>query len=622
MMNTQTESEAKEQTPSAQRGKDTPSPASLGPWLIVLAGAMMCWISWLKWPDLLVDYGEQIYVPWRLSEGDVLFKDIFYFYGPASAYLHSWVLTLFGPGILKLAIFNILIISGLSFQIYILFKRISDAWTALFCSLIFVLVFAFAQYRGGGIFNFVCPYSYELTHGVVLSFVTLYQFLKFTENPSAKRLAAVGGLAGLVYLTKPEVFLALSLALTVGLAAFQWTSRSTPSKIRKDWLVFSGAFVSLPLLFVLYFSIFMSPQQAVEAILYPWILILKFSLGDSPLYQWIMGADNAGSNILISLGYLLVYIFAVSTLAVTSRWSSGFSAKPLLVSTFISAIVLGLTWTYLAEIPWFELLRPLPWFMLLLALWHGMHFFKPENAKDNARNVFLFTFAVFAFILLLKIIFKVRVFHYGFALALPATLLLIKLLLHDVPKIIGPFLGNPLHYRKPVTILIIFYIGFHVWIQTNIYQYKTYPVGSGYDRIVDFDPSIKPRAPVVSQALDYIRAEIGTGEGLPVLPDGIMLNYLTRHKNPVKLITFNPLHSSLIGEDTFLGYLKDAQPSYIVLVERDMSLIGARYFGQDYAQESFRWIQRNYFVQKQFGEVPFSGRGFGIQILRRKDIRN
>lgn len=137
MMSTQTESEAKEQTHGAQRGKGTLSPASLGPWIIVLAGAMMCWISWLKWADLLVDYGEQIYIPWRLSEGDVLFKDISYFYGPASAYLHSWVLTLFGPGILKLAIFNILIISGLSFQIYILFKRISDAWTALFCGLIF-----------------------------------------------------------------------------------------------------------------------------------------------------------------------------------------------------------------------------------------------------------------------------------------------------------------------------------------------------------------------------------------------------------------------------------------------------------------------------------------------------
>jgi len=50
--------------------------------------------------------------------------------------------------------------------------------------------------------------------------------------------------------------------------------------------------------------------------------------------------------------------------------------------------------------------------------------------------------------------------------------------------------------------------------------------------------------------------------------------------------------------------------------------LGARYFGQDYAQDSFQWIQQNYELEKQFGAEPFSGRGFGIQILRKKEARN
>ncbi len=596
--------------------------SSAGPWIILLAGVIMCNISWLKWPDLLVDYGQQVYVPWRLSEGEVLFKDISYGYGPASVYLHSWVFTIFGPGILKLAIFNMLITGGLSLQIYFLFKKIADTWTATLCGLTFVLVFAFAQYRGGGLFNFICPYSYELTHGVALSFVVLYQFLKFTEKPAVGRLAAVGGLAGLVYLTKPEVFLALFLALAFGLSAFQWVSRLDGSRIGKDWLIFSGAFLAIPLLFLIYFSLVMSLPQAIEALLYPWILIFKFRLGDSPLYQWMMGSDHIGSNIEISLIYLLVFVIVLSALVVFSRLPARLSAKPLLGSAFISAIVLGLTWAYLAEIPWFELLRPLPWLMLFLAFWHGAHFFKSNHTEDTARNVFLFTFAVFALVLLCKIIFKVQVFHYGFALALPAALLGIKLLMHDVPKNFRSLVGDPVYYRPPVTILILVYISFHVWIQYNVYQFKTYSVGSGYDRIVDFDPSIKPRAPIVNQALDYLRSEIGPDREIPVLPDAIMLNYLTRRKNPIKQITINPLQTSLIGENSFLGYLKDAQPSHIVLVERDMSLIGARYFGQDYAQDSFQWIQQNYELEKQFGAEPFSGRGFGIQILRKKEARN
>ncbi len=238
------------------------------------------------------------------------------------------------------------------------------------------------------------------------------------------------------------------------------------------------------------------------------------------------------------------------------------------------------------------------------------------------HHVFLLTFTIFALVLLFKIIFKVHVFHFGFALALPAALLWIKLLMHDVPKNFRSLVGDPVYYRPPVTILILVYISFHVWIQYNVYQFKTYSVGSGYDRIVDFDPSIKPRAPVVSQALDYLKGAIEPNEEIPVLPDAIMLNYLMRRKNPVKLITFNPLHSSLMGEEAFLGYLKQADPFHILLVDRDMSFLGARYFGQDYAKDSFQWIQQNYEIEKQFGAVPFSGRGFGIQILRKKEARN
>ena len=36
--------------------------SSAGPWIILLAGVIMCNISWLKRPDLLVDYGERVYV--------------------------------------------------------------------------------------------------------------------------------------------------------------------------------------------------------------------------------------------------------------------------------------------------------------------------------------------------------------------------------------------------------------------------------------------------------------------------------------------------------------------------------------------------------------------------------
>ena len=74
------------------------------------AGSFMAAISWRKWPDLIVDFGRQVYIPWQLAEGQVLYKDIHYIYGPFSAYLHALVFKIFGPGIIVLAWFNIALI--------------------------------------------------------------------------------------------------------------------------------------------------------------------------------------------------------------------------------------------------------------------------------------------------------------------------------------------------------------------------------------------------------------------------------------------------------------------------------------------------------------------------------
>jgi hypothetical protein len=55
-----------------------------GPIAIILAGlAMLCW-TWRTWPDVLIDFGRELYVPWRLAAGQVLYTDIAYFNGPLS----------------------------------------------------------------------------------------------------------------------------------------------------------------------------------------------------------------------------------------------------------------------------------------------------------------------------------------------------------------------------------------------------------------------------------------------------------------------------------------------------------------------------------------------------------
>ena len=51
-------------------------------------GALLAW-SWLQWPDLQVDFGRELYVPWRLTEGDRLHTDLSWFNGPLSVWWNA-----------------------------------------------------------------------------------------------------------------------------------------------------------------------------------------------------------------------------------------------------------------------------------------------------------------------------------------------------------------------------------------------------------------------------------------------------------------------------------------------------------------------------------------------------
>ena len=69
--------------------------AVLGRWagvgVILIAGVTMLVISWRKWLDPTVDFGRELYVPWQLSQGQVLYRDIAYFNGPLSPYFNALV---------------------------------------------------------------------------------------------------------------------------------------------------------------------------------------------------------------------------------------------------------------------------------------------------------------------------------------------------------------------------------------------------------------------------------------------------------------------------------------------------------------------------------------------------
>src|SRR5882762_8889268 len=121
--------------------------------IVLAAYALAAALSWRKWPDVLVDFGTQLYLPWQISSGSVLYRDVMYLTGgPLSQHYPALLFSLFGPSFLTIAISNLVIGLGLLILMYRLFLASSDAWAAATICLGVALVFACNQYSDIGNF--------------------------------------------------------------------------------------------------------------------------------------------------------------------------------------------------------------------------------------------------------------------------------------------------------------------------------------------------------------------------------------------------------------------------------------------------------------------------------------
>ena len=52
--------------------------------------------SWARWGDLQVDCGREVYVPIEILKGRMLYRDLWYPYGPLVPYAQALLLWIFG----------------------------------------------------------------------------------------------------------------------------------------------------------------------------------------------------------------------------------------------------------------------------------------------------------------------------------------------------------------------------------------------------------------------------------------------------------------------------------------------------------------------------------------------
>jgi len=264
----------------------------VAPSIIIFAGLVMLVVSWRKWPDPLIDFGRELYVPWQLSQGQVLYRDIAYFRGPLSPYFNALLFKTFGVGLMTLAWANIAILTALTFLIYRLLRIVGSWVSPVLGCVVFLVIFALSQYLATANYNFVCPYSQELIHGIILSFTMVYLLYRYMSKPRAVFISLAGLCLGLILLTKLEVFPAAVLAVTAGLILIFREERPAGSRLLGLLALFAFGLMAPLACFVMYFSAQMPANQAVRSIFTSYRVVFSTDIPGEKFQRLCPGASR------------------------------------------------------------------------------------------------------------------------------------------------------------------------------------------------------------------------------------------------------------------------------------------------------------------------------------------
>ena len=113
------------------------------------------------------------------------------------------------------------------------------------------------------------------------------------------------------------------------------------------------------------------------------------------------------------------------------------------------------------------------------------------------------------------------------------------------------------------------------------------------------------RGLVVNAALERLAGLQRPDETLAVMPEGVMVNYLSRTVNPTPFINFMPPEIVMFGEEEIVAALAGQAPDRILFIDREMSEYGYRHLWE-YAPRLMEWIEKEYTLEQRV-EVAGSG---------------
>jgi len=552
---------------------------------IVALAVVLAWYTWACWGDIQIDCGRELYVPVEILRGKLLYRDMFYPYGPLAPYVGALLIGIFGPHLVVFYLFGIAVAIGCSMLLLEIGTMLEGRAAGLTAALALLLM-GFAP----AIFNFPLPYSYGATIGLLLSLLCAWFTLRNLFDRPATNLLMAGFAASLTLLTKQEFGIACYLMLAFVLVMEAVLQRSMRPLLRGIAACAPGIVLWVAIYGWFFWTL--TPAFMVDA---NWVGLPGTAMQAygahfySQVGQRFIPREMAALTMLAAVCLMLWFFLAKVRSGVRNILLAILIAIPLAHRFQLLSDRLEVATTVLSAL----LVFPIGMFIICCGF-VGYAIYQLNQSADR-RHLAGTAFGIFALVPAIRVFAAVKPSGYNIYLGVPLFLVFVVTISRCI-KAAKPTLSAD-QQRGLVNYLLaaeVVMLGL-ICVPTPTQRAATLETSWG---VIHVEPE---EANVARQILAFIAEQKRTGRRVAFFPEATMLYALGDIEAPDRWYMVVPGILSPAQEEVLLADLDRSQPDYILITSRKTTEYGADYFGIDYDQRIYQWIESNYRISGQFG---------------------
>jgi 4-amino-4-deoxy-L-arabinose transferase-like glycosyltransferase len=553
--------------------------------VLLISFVSFCFISWHRWASVVIDGGREMNLPWRLLNGETLYSEAYYLYGPLAPYVNALLYKIFGVHLNTLYAAGFicsLLILLLVFQIG---RRIMPLLQATLATLAVMVICVFKQ---GGHTPF--PYAFSALYGITLALGAFAAQFYFLENRKNILLLISGFLIGLTLICKQEYALAaiagsFALILLPSKNRFGIALRIFLPAIAIPIITYGILALKIPAS-ALFDDTFFLPNQVPRELVYFNMSRIGMDYPSKTIFELLQS-----TSILMWVGGLiaLVSIFCAHKIDRTSLRSMRYFFLVTLIGLiafFLIHWLSGIDW-------WISPMRALPLLCAMVIFGSLL-----DLLRKKSIDQYLFLIAVFSLVVLTREITRVSSGGAYTAFMLPLPLVLFTYLTTvSFPNFLST--NKMKHYARVLALgMFMLVLG-----STAKHIIKVYLTEPSYD-VNTMRGSVRTKAdvgPAFDQALSFISKNTGPSDFIFAAPEGSSLNFLANRPTALRYEQLIPGFVDEAQQEQAIQRLKERKVKFIFILNRPTREFGPVVFGQDYGVHLMNWIEDHYQLTEVFG---------------------